>query len=94
MEEYRPVGWVNFPVCTPKLSLINKFFQLIDHKSRFVTGTRTLRLWPNGRANPIGTCIDNLVGTQPTIINIEFEKTDRILLVPGQLKPIYNSKTI
>ena len=63
-NEPRAVGWANL--------------QLIDHKSRFVTGPRDLRLWP-GKVNPIGSCVDNIGALNPTLLSIEFEKiTDKI----------------
>jgi hypothetical protein len=38
----RPIGWVN---C-----------QLFDYRDRMLTGPLSLCMWPNGPANPIGTC--------------------------------------
>ncbi|GAM22583.1 hypothetical protein SAMD00019534_057580 [Acytostelium subglobosum LB1] len=54
-----PLGWANF--------------QLIDHKGCLRTGPFALRLWEDARANPIGTCVDNLSSKTPTILLVEFE---------------------
>ncbi len=68
------VGWVNF--------------LLIDHRGRFASGGKTLKLWTfsssqiieqqqNGgsnKANPIGTCVDNLAATNPILLSVEFER--------------------
>ncbi|KYQ90057.1 phosphatidylinositol-4 [Tieghemostelium lacteum] len=65
MEEYIqkysiPVGWSN---C-----------QLIDHRGHLRTGPVAFKLWQDGsRANPIGTCVDNLAAKTPFILLIEFE---------------------
>mmetsp|Transcript_9981 Transcript_9981/g.13709 ORF Transcript_9981/g.13709 Transcript_9981/m.13709 type:complete len:1266 (+) Transcript_9981:125-3922(+) len=56
----RAIDWVNY--------------QFVDHKSHFVTGVKTLKLWPGGKANPIGTCVDNLASKSPSILVIDFEK--------------------
>jgi hypothetical protein len=34
-------------------------------------------LWP-GKANPIGTCVDNIGALNPTILNIDFENFNKI----------------
>ncbi|GAM18279.1 hypothetical protein SAMD00019534_014540 [Acytostelium subglobosum LB1] len=72
-----PIGWANY--------------QLINHKGYLCTGPVALRLWEDGRANPIGTCIDNLAAKTPTILLIEFETFVKpVVFVPpdyDQLSP-------
>lgn len=46
-----PVGWVNM--------------LLANHDGHLRTGLVSLRLWPGAEANPIGTCVENLSGTEP-----------------------------
>eukprot|EP01133_Synstelium_polycarpum_P015439 gene15439-18312_t len=54
-----PLGWAN---C-----------QLIDHKGCLRTGPVAFKLWEDDRANPIGTCVDNVAAKTPTVLLVEFE---------------------
>eukprot|EP01114_Cavostelium_apophysatum_P016118 TRINITY_DN4532_c0_g2_i2.p1 TRINITY_DN4532_c0_g2~~TRINITY_DN4532_c0_g2_i2.p1 ORF type:complete len:1434 (+),score=438.70 TRINITY_DN4532_c0_g2_i2:87-4388(+) len=53
-----PLGWVG---C-----------QLVDYKHELRTGLMSLNMWPDGPANPIGTCVSNASSSAPTLF-IEFE---------------------
>jgi hypothetical protein len=65
-ETAKPVAWVNY--------------QLLDHKSVFCRGAKQLKLWQGGRANPIGTCVDNLSDMDPTVLTVEFENLKKNIL--------------
>lgn len=62
-------------------------FQIIDHKSRFATGTRSFRLWGTGKANPIGVGVENLSDPNPAILVVDFEKFPK----PIVFKQVINS---
>ena len=50
---------------------------LVDFQGNFVAGNLDLRLWPNERANPIGTCVDNIRSPCPVVVTVNiasFEK--------------------
>jgi len=51
-------GWVN---C-----------RLFDYKHELVTGTKRLNMWPDGEANPIGTCVPNQKPGCPVLF-VEFD---------------------
>jgi hypothetical protein len=65
MNTFRPVAWVNFP--------------LFNHRRQFASGAHTLRLWPGGKANPIGTCVENATATSPIQLCFEFDKSTKTL---------------
>ena len=52
-EEVNPLGWVNLPI--------------FDDVQRMRTGIQRLKLWPKDKANPIGTCVDNISSKELTI---------------------------
>lgn len=45
---------------------------LFDHTRYLRMGRKSFKLW-SGRANPIATCVENLVSANPPVILIEFE---------------------
>ncbi len=68
-----PVGWVN---CL-----------LTDHRGTLKSGSESLKLWPNARANPIGTCVENLAASQPPALWLEFESFFRPVAFPDAPAP-------
>lgn len=52
-------------------------FQIFDHKSHLSSGIKILKLWRGGKANPIGTCVDNISDPNPILLTIEFEKLEK-----------------
>ena len=67
-EEWVALGWVNVP-------LFNYLSQLIDSR-------KTLKLWPNEEANPIGTCIENISSRSPTLLTLNFTKRSFGIVYP------------
>ena len=55
-----PLGWVAVP--------------LFDFKGVLISGTQLLGLWPDGTANPVGTCTSNLLHPSSVILQVEFER--------------------
>ena len=53
-----PLGWVSI--------------NLVNFKGQFASGRLYKRLWPNEKANPLGTCVDNIKTTNPIIATVEF----------------------
>lgn len=53
-----PIGWANF--------------QLIDHKDELKTGKFRMGLWPDEKANPIGTNIGNIMGSDMDLLSLCF----------------------
>ncbi|EGG24544.1 phosphatidylinositol-4,5-diphosphate 3-kinase [Cavenderia fasciculata] len=69
-----PLGWVN---C-----------QLIDHKGCLRTGPVAFKLWEDDRANPIGTCIENLASKTPIVLMIEFETFVKPIVFTKEINPL------
>ena len=62
-----PLAWVN---C-----------QLIQHNHELKTGKITLRMWPDGQANPIGTCVPNFDVLSP-LIHLQFDEYQLPVIFP------------
>jgi phosphatidylinositol-4,5-bisphosphate 3-kinase len=45
---------------------------LVNFKGHFASGRVYKRLWPNEKANPLGTCVDNIKTPNPIIATVEF----------------------
>ena len=46
--------------------------QLIDHTAHLIHGTRHLRLWVGEKADPIGTCYENVLQLNPPMLTVAF----------------------
>jgi hypothetical protein len=68
-EKDVPLGWVNLP--------------LFDYKHQLRSGLLSLNLWPNEKANPIGTCIPNSSGNAACLF-VEFDSYSLPLVFPTE----------
>jgi len=67
-----PLAWINF--------------NIFDYKSELKTSTQCLIMWPDGPANPIGTCIQNV--TSPNSTRLIFEMDQYTLPVVFPTEPL------
>ncbi|PIK56433.1 hypothetical protein BSL78_06677 [Apostichopus japonicus] len=63
------LGWVVVP--------------LFNYQSVLTSGTHLLGLWPNGNANPIGTCASNLLSMDSVILQVDFLRFKDELVFPS-----------
>lgn len=64
----RAIGWVN---C-----------QLVDEDGCLRAGLVPLRLWPDGPANPIGTCVQNTASMDAPTLYLDFFQHERPIVFP------------
>eukprot|EP01097_Dermamoeba_algensis_P007922 TRINITY_DN5110_c0_g2_i1.p1 TRINITY_DN5110_c0_g2~~TRINITY_DN5110_c0_g2_i1.p1 ORF type:complete len:640 (+),score=73.64 TRINITY_DN5110_c0_g2_i1:1342-3261(+) len=69
-----PVGWAN---C-----------QMIDYLDRLQTGHKSFRLWEGERANPIGTCVENLSSSTAPVLYVEFENFPQNVIYREEIQPL------
>jgi hypothetical protein len=69
-----PLGWVNI--------------NLVNFKGHFVSGRVTRRLWPNEKANPIGTCVENIKTPNPIILTLELSSFSAYHPTPVVFTPL------
>jgi phosphatidylinositol-4,5-bisphosphate 3-kinase len=65
-----PLGWVNF--------------QVFDYKHELHTGVQSLNMWPDDKANPIGTTVQNADGQNPSTLYIDFEQFTLPVVFPTE----------
>ncbi|XP_065835429.1 phosphatidylinositol 4-phosphate 3-kinase C2 domain-containing subunit beta-like isoform X2 [Oscarella lobularis] len=76
-----PIGWVG--QC------------LFNFRSILVSGPQLLGLWPNEKANPVGTNASNLLAPKAIILHVEFESFgDSIIYFPSEETPPPESSTL
>jgi len=63
-----PLGWVNRP--------------LISHLNTLRDGQESMRLWPNDKANYIGTTCENMLDSETPVIFIDYETHGRLVVFP------------
>ncbi|KAJ8024046.1 Phosphatidylinositol 4-phosphate 3-kinase C2 domain-containing subunit beta [Holothuria leucospilota] len=68
-QEKTALGWVLVP--------------LFNYQSVLVSGSHLLGLWPNGKANPIGTCASNLLSMDSVILQVDFLNFKDELVFPS-----------
>jgi phosphatidylinositol-4,5-bisphosphate 3-kinase len=68
-KESHPIAWVN---C-----------QLFDYKHELRTGIISLNMWPDNKANPIGTCVQSPDTTTPMLF-LQFERYATPVVFPTQ----------
>ncbi|XP_030844663.1 phosphatidylinositol 4-phosphate 3-kinase C2 domain-containing subunit beta [Strongylocentrotus purpuratus] len=61
-------GWVAVP--------------LFNFRSVLLTGSQLLGLWPESRANPIGTCASNLLSPDSAILQVDFPTFKQVVIFP------------
>ncbi|XP_041472196.1 phosphatidylinositol 4-phosphate 3-kinase C2 domain-containing subunit beta-like [Lytechinus variegatus] len=62
------LGWVAVP--------------LFNFRSVLLTGSQLLGLWPESRANPIGTCASNLLSPNSAILQVDFPTFKHVVIFP------------
>eukprot|EP00163_Fabomonas_tropica_P026300 TRINITY_DN477_c0_g1_i2.p1 TRINITY_DN477_c0_g1~~TRINITY_DN477_c0_g1_i2.p1 ORF type:complete len:1361 (-),score=382.34 TRINITY_DN477_c0_g1_i2:229-4311(-) len=67
-----PLGWTNV--------------QLVDHRSYLRAGLYSMKLWPDAAANPIGTCVENLVGTATMFL--QFDEYPLPVIFPKSIEKV------
>ncbi|KJE93282.1 phosphoinositide-3-kinase gamma catalytic subunit [Capsaspora owczarzaki ATCC 30864] len=70
-HDIHPLGWVNF--------------LLMDYKGYLRSGHFTLALWPEDKANPIGTTMPNPAGNESGTLSIELDTFQHAIAFPHDL---------
>eukprot|EP00007_Cunea_sp_BSH-02190019_P008525 CAMPEP_0174246080 /NCGR_PEP_ID=MMETSP0417-20130205/41892_1 /TAXON_ID=242541 /ORGANISM="Mayorella sp, Strain BSH-02190019" /LENGTH=1374 /DNA_ID=CAMNT_0015325931 /DNA_START=40 /DNA_END=4164 /DNA_ORIENTATION=- len=56
--------------------------RLFDFKDQFLSGIVKKKMWPDGRANPIGTCVENLRTINPIELSLGFHSYPQPVAFP------------
>eukprot|EP01103_Thecamoeba_quadrilineata_P018313 TRINITY_DN690_c0_g2_i1.p1 TRINITY_DN690_c0_g2~~TRINITY_DN690_c0_g2_i1.p1 ORF type:complete len:1106 (+),score=228.82 TRINITY_DN690_c0_g2_i1:177-3320(+) len=65
--------------------LANVSCRLFDYKDHFLSGELAYKMWPEGKANPIGTCVENLLTHNPPIVRLRFPSFPQPVAYPTLL---------